>query len=91
MKGFYFGLQFSFFRDREGLKVAYKVKLLGCYHERIVILKKNPNWGKGNPEQTPKMDDPIMLAHLPEVKRVEPEDMISGIPQGSKLIEPEDM
>ena len=72
---FYFGLQVSVFKDRQGLKLALKV-ILGKFHrEKIIYLKRNPNWGRGNPELTPKLPYVEILAKMPAGKVLGPEDM----------------
>ena len=74
-KRFYLGFQFSLFQDRQGLKVSLKVKLLKPYFERTWFLRRNKNWGKGNPELTPKLPCPEMLAKVHRGKQLQPEDM----------------
>ena len=56
------------------------------------MLRKNPYWGRpANPDLTPKMECPEMLAEMPAVKQIEPEDMVGGILENTKRFEPEDM
>ncbi len=89
-KGFYFGLQVSLFKDRQGLKFALKFRLFKFYREKVWFLKRYPKFGVGNPDLTPKMECPEMLTEVPVVKQIEPEDMDTEI-ELDKPLEPEDM
>ena len=73
--GFYFGWQVSLFRDRQGLKMAFKFKLLGFYCEPILFLRRNPNWGKADPTLTPKGVLVESEADAFFEKAIEPEDI----------------
>jgi len=82
MRGFLFALQVCLFKDRQGLKFAFRFKLFKVYLEKVWILKKNPEIQSanqvpsGNPDLTPTVECPEMLAEMPEpVKLIEPEDM----------------
>ncbi len=88
---FYFGIQLSLFRDRQGLKLGFKFRLFSISYERLKILHRDPAWDEGNPELTPKMADPSLLTELPITRMIEPEDIIKGSFEEPKLIEPEDM
>jgi len=72
---FYFGIQISLYKDRQGLKITLKFRLFKLGAERTYILKANPQWGEGNPELTPKFPDPEMFAPKPIGKVIEPEDI----------------
>ena len=78
-KGFYFGLQISLFRDRQGLKVAFRFALLKVHLEKGWILKKNLQCRSisevpvGNPELTPTVETVEMLTEVPTWKGIEPE------------------
>ncbi len=78
VKDFYFGIQFSIFADRQGFKIAYKLRLFRFYKEKVFLLKKNPLWGEGNPELTPKYPDPEIFAPKPTGKVIEPEDLCNA-------------
>lgn len=77
----YFETQISLFRDRQGLELVFRFVLYKVYLEKVWLLKKNPNWKtandvpQGNPELTPTVECPEILAIMPEVKQIEPEDM----------------
>jgi len=72
---FYFGLQVSFYKDRQGLKLTLKFRLFKFGRERTWVIRQDPEWGKGDPALTPKLPDPSSLAEMPEVTPIEPEDM----------------
>lgn len=81
MRGFYFALQFCLFKDRLGLKFAFRFKLFKVYLEKVWILKKNPEIQSinqvpvSNPDLTPTVECPEMLVEMPVTKLIEPEDM----------------
>ena len=72
---FYLGFQFSLFNDAQGMKLAYKVIFFKYHRERTYFLKRNPNWGKGDPELTPKLPYVEILTKMPSGKALEPEDI----------------
>ena len=72
---FYFGLQLSLFEDRQGFKFAFKFKLMKLGIEKTLFIRRNPDWGKGNSDLTPKFPDPTILTEVPTGKVIEPEDM----------------
>lgn len=78
---FYFGLQFSLFKDRQGLKFAFKFRCFKVNLEKVWVLKRNPKWHEGNPvpqgnpDLTPTMECPEMLVEVPITRQIEPEDM----------------
>jgi hypothetical protein len=72
---FYLGFQFSLFEDAQGCKLGLKLLLFRFHYERILYLKRNPDWGKQDTGVTPKQASPDIFAQPIEMKPVGPEDM----------------
>lgn len=74
VKDFYFGIQITLFKDRQGLKLISAFRLFKFNKRSEWIIRENPQW-HGNPELTPKLPDPTYLTELPTGKVLEPEDI----------------
>jgi len=85
-KHFYMGLQFSCFKDREGIKVSLKIRLAGRSFDRLWIFRKSPPLEPVNHDLIPKLPAPEVLAVMPDMKALEPEDIMGNVDS-----KPEDM